>query len=85
MSSNPRWREQLREATKVNRLPVSSWMLAACALAGLAINEFVNVRPARERLERTEAEESARALGIEPREIAGGKLLMPDGRVVLKK
>ena len=79
-----RWRQQIRAATEVRRFPVTSWMLAGACLCGLAVNEVVFVRPARARLERSEAEEAALLSGNAPRELASGATLMPDGRIVKK-
>ena len=77
-----RLRQQFRDAVHLKRFPVTSWMLAGACLCGLAINEVTFVRPERRRQERTEAEASAVALGTAPKELPGGRLLMPDGRVV---
>jgi hypothetical protein len=77
-----RWHVQLREATKVHRFPVMSWMLAGCCLCGLAVNEVIFVRPARDRLERAEMEQAAIDAGAEPKLLSTGALLMPDGRIV---
>ena len=76
-----RIREQLKAATDVKRFPVTSWMLAGACLCGLAINEMILVRPARQKLERSEAEQAAFDAGAEPRVLASGAVLMPDGRI----
>ena len=79
---NARWWKQFAEATKIGNFPVLSWMLAGACLCGLAISEVTIVRPKRRELERSEAEQTAMDLGQKPKELAGGKLLLPDGRVV---
>ena len=82
VDKNARWWNQFGEATKVGRFPVLSWMLAGACLCALAISEVTLVRPARRAMERSDAEQAARDLGQSPKELPGGKLLLPDGRVV---
>ena len=81
--SSKRW-QQWKEATAVGRFPVTSWLLAGSCLCLLAVSEVMFVRPERRRQERSEAEEFAVQQGTAPRELASGKLLMPDGRIVSK-
>ena len=81
--TSKRW-QQWKEATAVGRFPVTSWLLAGSCLCLLAVSEVMFVRPERMRQERSEAEEFAVQQGTAPRELASGKLLMPDGRIVSK-
>lgn len=74
--------QQFREATNIGKFPLMSWMLAGFCLCGLAVNEVVFVRPARRALERSEAEQAAVDMGTQPRVLASGATLMPDGRIV---
>ena len=74
--------KQWAEATNIGKFPYMSWLLAGVCLCGLGISEILFVRPARQRLERTEAEQSAVDLGQAPKVLASGKVLMPDGRIV---
>tara|TARA_B110001452_G_scaffold96434_1_gene79729 strand:- start:1557 stop:1910 length:354 start_codon:yes stop_codon:yes gene_type:complete len=60
---------------------------AGGCLCGLAVNELLNVRPMRRKIEQQEKEAAGIAStgSAEPRALPSGHLLMPDGRILTKR
>ena len=60
---------------------------AGGCVCGLALNEYINVRPMRRKLDQQEKEAAgiAGTASAEARVLPSGQLLMPDGRIMTKR
>ena len=88
MSRWTRLSRQFKDATNLEGgFPIRSWVLAGGCVCGLALNEYINVRPMRRKLDQQEKEAAgiAGTASAEARVLPSGQLLMPDGRIMTKR